>query len=148
MKKLLALVLALGILMSVGANALAVNDAIPFQGKFPISEEPIEMTAFTTDLYYKRTDFQNLKIWDYMKELTNVSFQYEAYPDSDISEKFSLMLTRPDDQLPDVIYRVGISNAEVMQLAADGKVCFYAHKDGMTEAAAIAWLRGHAGISG
>ena len=35
-----------------------------------------------------------------------------------------------------------------VQLAADGKVCFYAHKDGMTESAAIAWLRDHAGISG
>ena len=36
----------------------------------------------------------------------------------------------------------------VVQLASDGKVCFYAHKDGMTESAAIAWLKGHAGISG
>ena len=78
------------------------------------------MDAFTTDLYYKRCDFQDLEIWKYLTELTNVSFKFEAYPESDISEKFSLMLTRPDDQLPDVIYRVGISNAEVMQLAADG----------------------------
>lgn len=35
-----------------------------------------------------------------------------------------------------------------VQLAADGAVCFYAHKDGMTETAAVAWLKGHAGISG
>ncbi len=33
-------------------------------------------------------------------------------------------------------------------LASDGAVCFYAHKDGMTEAAAETWLKGHAGISG
>lgn len=34
-----------------------------------------------------------------------------------------------------------------VQLGANEKVCFYAHKDGMTEADAITWLRGHAGIS-
>ena len=32
-----------------------------------------------------------------------------------------------------------------VQLGADEEVCFYAHKDGMTETAAIAWLKGHAG---
>lgn len=39
-------------------------------------------------------------------------------------------------------------NGVGVQLAADGKTCFYAHKDGMTESAAVAWLKGHAGISG
>lgn len=34
-----------------------------------------------------------------------------------------------------------------VQLTADGKTCFYAHKDGMTESAAVAWLKGHAGIN-
>ena len=34
-----------------------------------------------------------------------------------------------------------------VQMAADGDVCFYAHKDGMTESAAVTWLKGHAGIS-
>lgn len=38
-------------------------------------------------------------------------------------------------------------NGVGVQLTADGAVCFYAHKDGMTESAAIAWLKGHAGIS-
>ena len=32
--------------------------------------------------------------------------------------------------------------------AGDGKKGYYAHKDGMTEEAATAWLKGHAGISG
>lgn len=35
-----------------------------------------------------------------------------------------------------------------VQLGAEEEICFYAHKDGMTESAAIAWLKGHAGISG
>lgn len=33
-----------------------------------------------------------------------------------------------------------------VQLTSGGKVAFYAHKEGMTEAAAEAWLQGHAGI--
>lgn len=33
-------------------------------------------------------------------------------------------------------------------LAADGALTYYAYKSGMTETAAIAWLKGHAGISG
>ena len=35
-----------------------------------------------------------------------------------------------------------------VQLAADGAIVYYAFKSGMTETAAIAWLKGHAGISG
>lgn len=34
-----------------------------------------------------------------------------------------------------------------VQLAADGSTCFFAHKSGMTESAAVTWLKGHAGIS-
>ena len=34
-----------------------------------------------------------------------------------------------------------------VRLSSDGAVCFYAFKSGMTEAAAVAWLKGHAGIS-
>lgn len=32
-------------------------------------------------------------------------------------------------------------------LSSGGATCFYAHKGGMTESAAVAWLKGHAGIS-
>ena len=35
-----------------------------------------------------------------------------------------------------------------VQLAADGAIVYYAFKSGMTESAAVAWLKGHAGISG
>ena len=34
-----------------------------------------------------------------------------------------------------------------VKLESGGATCFYAHKDGMTEAAAVTWLKGHAGIS-
>ena len=33
-------------------------------------------------------------------------------------------------------------------LAADGALTYYAYKSGMTESAAVTWLKGHAGISG
>ena len=39
-------------------------------------------------------------------------------------------------------------NGVGVQMASDGDVVFYAHKSGMTESAAVAWLKGHAGISG
>lgn len=122
MKKMIALVLMLCLMLSVCAPAMAAAypDPIPFEGSFPFSEEPIEMTAFTTDVYYKRCDFQDIAIWPYLAEKTNVSFKFEAYPESDITEKFSLLLTKPTEQLPDVIYRVGLSNAEVMKLADEG----------------------------
>jgi len=35
-----------------------------------------------------------------------------------------------------------------VKLASDGAIVYYAYKSGMTEAAAEAWLKGHAGISG
>ena len=36
--------------------------------------------------------------------------------------------------------------AMAVKFSSDGDVCYYAHKDGLTEANAIAWLKEHAGI--
>ena len=120
MKKLAALLLAACMLVSLCATSLAYEDPIPFTGSFPFSKDPIKLTAFTTDVYYKRCDFNDIKIWPYLAEKTNISFDFEAYMENDVQEKFSLLLTKPTSQLPDVIFRVGLENSDVMMLADEG----------------------------
>lgn len=120
MKKTLSLVMILCLLLGVCGTAFAYEDPIPFQGTFPLTQEPIELNAFTTDVYYKQCDFNDVMLWDHMKELTGVDFTFEAYGESDISEKFSLMLTRPDEELPDVLFRVDQTQAQVQQLVDEG----------------------------
>ena len=120
MKKTLSLVMILCLLLGVCGTAFAYEDPIPFQGTFPLTQEPIELNAFTTDVYYKQCDFNDVMLWDHMKELTGVDFTFEAYGESDISEKFSLMLTRPDEELPDLLFRVDQTQAQVQQLVDEG----------------------------
>lgn len=122
MKKALSLVLALCMLLSVVSTAAAYEDPIPFQGSFPLTQDPITLNVFTTDVYYKQCEFQDVQLWSYMKDLTGVDMQFEAYSEDDISNKFSLMLTRPDDQLPDVIFRVDQTQAQVEQLIDEGVI--------------------------
>ena len=119
MKKWIAFVLMTCMLLSVGSGALAFEEPLKYQGTFPFSETPIELTAFTTDVYYKQCDFNDIAIWPYLAEKTNISFDFEAYSDDIVNEKLSLMLTRSDDELPNVIFRVGMSNADVMELAEE-----------------------------
>ena len=120
MKRIVSLVMALCLVLSVFSAAFAYEDPQPFTGTFPLSDEPITLNVFTTDVYYKQCDFQDIQLWDYMKNLTNVDLQFEAYSSDDVSEKFSLMLTRSDDQLPDVIFRVDQTQAQVEQLISEG----------------------------
>lgn len=119
-KRLIALLLMLCLLLTLSASAFAFEAPIPFKGSFPFSEEPINLTAFTADVYYKRCNFQDIEIWKYMAEKSNISFTFEAYDSNDLNEKFSLLLTRPDDQLPDVLFRVDQSQAQVQQLVDEG----------------------------
>ena len=77
MKKTLSLVMILCLLLGVCGTAFAYEDPIPFQGTFPLTQEPIELNAFTTDVYYKQCDFNDVMLWDHMKELTGVDFTFE-----------------------------------------------------------------------
>lgn len=120
MKKLTALVLALCVLLTMSVSALAFEDPQPQTLPFPITEDPITLNVFTTDLLYKQCDFQDVEIWKYMAEKTGISLNFEVYDSESVAEKFSLMMTRKDEDLPDVILRCDQTQAQVQQLVDEG----------------------------
>lgn len=117
MKKTLALILTLCLLMAV--PAYAIEDPIPNQTAFPLTQEPITLQVFNWAHNYTRGEFGTQKIWERMEKLTNVHLEFETYR-SDIEQHLNVRMA--DEVLPDVIYKVGLDNATVLKLAKDGVI--------------------------
>ena len=67
MKKNLALILTLCLLMAV--PAYAIEDPIPNQTAFPLTQEPITLQVFNWAHNYTRGEFGTQKIWERMEKL-------------------------------------------------------------------------------
>lgn len=122
MKKIVSLVLALCLLLSVSVSAMAYEAPQPQKLPFPIVTEPLTLKVFTTDLLYKQCDFKDVEIWKYMEEKTGIHLDFEVYDADSISEKFSLMMTRKDEDLPEVLLRCDQTQAQVQQLVDEGLI--------------------------
>lgn len=85
---------------------------------FPIVDEPITLKAFAMAGPYNKGDFNDLEIWKVYEKMTNIHMEFEAYPSSQITEKLSLTLSA--NQLPDVFFKVGFSNADIVKYAGQG----------------------------
>jgi len=79
---------------------------------FPIVDEAITLKAFAMAGPYNKGDYNELEIWKVYEEMTNIHIDFEAYPTSQITEKLSLTLST--NQLPDIFFKVGISNADIV----------------------------------
>lgn len=99
MKKLLALMMALCLLLS----ATALADAVTFSGvnEFPIVEEKVELDVFAP-LSANIADLST-NVWMlHQEELTNVHINWETVPSASIKEKVNLLLAAED--LPDIFF--------------------------------------------
>ncbi len=112
MKKLLATMLALIMVMGIAGAVAEVT--------FPLSDEVITLTAFATAGPYTKGDFNELAMWKVMEELTNIRFEFDAAPSGQSAEKLGLLFA--SNNLPDVIFKTGISNNDVVKYAADGQL--------------------------
>lgn len=115
MKRLLLLTLAALLLWTPAA--LAIEAPLSYTGTFPIAKDPITLTAFNMAGTYTRGEFKDLKIWQYLAEKTNISWEFESYM-TEVNEKLTLRLT--SNQLPDVLYKVALDNATVLKYAQEG----------------------------
>ncbi|MBO4297638.1 MAG: extracellular solute-binding protein [Clostridia bacterium] len=113
MKKLLCTLLAL--LLVAGACCTALADVT-----FPLSDEVITLTAFATAGPYTKGDFNDLAMWKVMEELTHIKFEFDAAPSGQGGERLGLLFAA--NTLPDVIFKTGISNNDVVRYAADGQL--------------------------
>lgn len=89
MKRLVSLLLAVCLLLSVG-SALA--------------EDKVELTAFQYALENQNTDFNNLWFFNELEEKTNTHVTFTMVKDADWDTNINLMFAVPD-QMPDMILR-------------------------------------------
>lgn len=113
MKRWLAVVLTL--ILLTGTSALAL-DPLPFQGSFPIVEEPITLTCFNWAFTYTRGEFKDQLFWKELEALTGIHIEFETYF-SDVDEKLALKLATLD--LPDFFYKINQSSINVFKYASD-----------------------------
>lgn len=116
MRKLCSLLLMLTLLLGLSLGAVA---EVKTEG-FPISDEPLAFTAFATSGPYTKGDFNDLRIWQAMEELTNITIDFEAAPSGQSAEKLGLIFA--SNNLPDIIFKTGISNANVASYAQEGQL--------------------------
>lgn len=90
MKKLVSLLLALALLLSVGSAALA--------------EDKVNLTAFQYSLENQNVDFNNLWFFQELEEKTGIHVDFETVKDADWSTKLNLMFAVPDE-MSDMILR-------------------------------------------
>ena len=89
MKKLVSLLLALCMALSIGAA---------------LAEDKVELTAFQYALENQNTDFNNLWFFDMLEEKTNTHVTFDMVKDADWATNVNLMFAVPD-QMPDMILR-------------------------------------------
>ncbi|MGI6174016.1 MAG: extracellular solute-binding protein [Christensenellales bacterium] len=97
MRKTLTLLVALCMLLSVGASALTISGP----NEFPIADEPVELNFFariTADIADYATNVWTLR----MEELTGIHVNWETVPLESEREKVNLLLAASD--LPDVFF--------------------------------------------
>ncbi len=96
MKKLISLLLALCMVLGVGAA---------------FAEDKIELTAFQYALENQNTDFNNLWFFDEIEAKTNTHVTFDMVKDADWSTNVNLMFAIPD-QMPDMILRHSVDVEE------------------------------------
>ncbi len=115
MRKLVSLLLTLCLLLGASLALAETNT----EG-FPIVTEPITLTAFAQAGPYTKGDFNDLKLWKYMEELTGIKIDFEAAPSGQATEKLGLLFA--SNNLPDIIFKNPITNANVTAYATEGQL--------------------------
>ena len=96
MKKIVSLLLALCMLLSVGAA---------------LAEDKVELTAFQYALENQNTDFNGLWFFDELEAKTNTHVTFDMVKDADWSTNVNLMFAVPD-KMPDMILRHAVDVEE------------------------------------
>lgn len=120
MKKILALVLTLSLLLSCGVFAMAEEEAIYDNGMtyakgFPITKEPITLTVYVSDAGTLRPNMDTTKVIDYIAEKTNITLDITL-----ISEADQIAMMFVSGEYPDMTWNVGATNQQVADAAEAG----------------------------
>lgn len=112
MKKLLAMILCLGMLLSSAAFAEVL-------GTYPVTDEEITFTVWgvmQANTYHDTLE-DNIA-WQELEKITGVNLEWECVTDEGNEEKRALRLAQGD--YPDLFIRSGMTNEELASLATAG----------------------------
>ena len=116
MKKIASLVLALMMVLSVAAFA---EELPTYYDQYPICEPgaiTLKYTAIQTPVQNEYNS--GIWIWNHLEEKTGIHIDWTNVPSDMRAEKLNLMLAAYD--LPDVIYKMSVSNTQMAQYGAEG----------------------------
>ncbi len=113
MKKLLALVLALTILLSCATALAEIPDYVNTESAYPAVKdgtEKITVSLLTTRNSTATNDIEDVWFFKWLAECMNVEFELEQT--LEIDERISLMFAA--DEVPDLVWGIRLSNNDVM----------------------------------
>jgi putative aldouronate transport system substrate-binding protein len=87
---------------------------------FPIVNEPITLTAFAVKGPYNKGDFNELAIWKLYEEMTGIKVVFTAVEAAQAAEQRGLLFA--SNQLPDMIFKSGMSPADQTKYADEGSL--------------------------
>ena len=113
MKKLLALLLAAVMLLSMASALADTPDFVNTESTFPAVKEggpKVTISLLTTRNSTATNDIEDVWFFKYLAEKMNVSFELEQTLES--AQRISLMFA--SDDVPDLVWGIGLSNSDVM----------------------------------
>lgn len=110
-KRFLCLILALGMVFSLG-QALAAQS-----NPFPLVTEPLELTMATWQRS-GQVPYNDMLMWQKYEKLTGIHINWIELPDSTFIERRNLMFATGD--LPDAIYRAKLTMNDINKYASEG----------------------------
>lgn len=116
MKKMLSLVLALMLMLSMMPAALA-NDNFNADGELPLFKEKVKLTI-GVPANANVIDFNTNDMTLYYEELTNVDLEFVAYT-SEMNTQLTMAITA-GTELPDILFTKGVSTDLMYQWAQAG----------------------------
>ncbi|MBR5379982.1 MAG: extracellular solute-binding protein [Clostridia bacterium] len=114
MKKLLSLVLALGLILSLAA--VADTAVLNTESAYPVVNAPLTLTL-VGPRDASQSDWKDLKFFQKWQEITGVTLDITTYPEDGWSVNLNLIMT--EDKLPDIIYAGGITAAQEVDWGDD-----------------------------
>ncbi len=113
MKKVLAILIALFVMMSTSAMAYTLSAP----GEIPVVDEVVEYTIVAPDVTYI-CDLNENTLTPWIAEMTNIQINWEEIPDTEWDTKVNLLIA--SDELPDAFLYGGFSAAELADYGAQG----------------------------
>lgn len=113
MKKLLALVLALAMLLTAATALADIPDWVNAESTFPVVKDDgpaVTVSVLTTRNSTATNDIEDVWFFKYLSQEMNIQFDLEQTLETD--QRISLMFA--SDSVPDLVWGIGLSNNDVM----------------------------------